>query len=196
MSIFSILLTSISLSMDAFAVSVTKGITLKKINSNTCAKIALFLGLFQGFMPMIGWYLGIGFESYIKSFDHWIAAFLLSFIGLNMILEAHNDTNLHNSDSISNKELITLAIATSIDALAIGVSFAFLSIRITPICVSIAIITFIICFIGVLIGKKIGSIFKIYAQILGGFILILIGFNILNEHTGIIFNILYPRFIQ
>ncbi|MGL5348417.1 MAG: manganese efflux pump MntP family protein [Peptostreptococcaceae bacterium] len=192
MSIFSILLTSISLSMDAFAVSITKGMTLKKIDFNTSAKIALFFGLFQGIMPMIGWYLGIGFESYIKSFDHWIAAFLLACIGLNMILEARSNTNFNHSDFLSNKELFTLAIATSIDALAVGVSFAFLSIRITPICISIAIITFIICFIGVLIGKKIGNMFKTYAQVFGGLILILIGFNILNDHTGIISNILIP----
>ena len=192
MSIFSILLTSISLSMDAFAVSVTKGMTLKKIDFNTSAKIAFFFGLFQGIMPMIGWYLGIGFESYIKSFDHWIVAFLLGFIGLNMILESRNDTHLHQSNSLSNKELFTLSIATSIDALAVGVSFAFLSIHITPICISIAIITFIVCFIGVLIGKKIGTIFKTYAQVFGGLILILIGLNLLNEHTGIISNIFIP----
>lgn len=192
MSIFSIFVTSLSLSMDAFAVSITKGITLKKIDFFISTKIAFYFGLFQGIMPLIGWYLGIGFESYIKSFDHWIAVCLLSFIGINMILNANsNDDDKQSINYVSNKELFTLAIATSIDALAVGVSFAFLNINILPICISIAIITFIVCFIGVMIGKKIGSLFKVYAQVFGGLLLILIGFNILNEHTGLISNIFH-----
>ena len=103
-----------------------------------------------------------------------------------MIIDAKDDDNTSSSTTIDNKELLILSIATSIDALAIGVSFAFLSIDIIPICLAIGIITFLMCFIGVIVGKKIGSMFKTYAQILGGVILILIGFNILNEHTGII----------
>jgi putative Mn2+ efflux pump MntP len=185
MGIVSIFLTAFALSMDAFAVSVTKGITLKKINYSIAAKIAFFFGLFQGVMPLIGWSLGIRFESYIKSFDHWIALFLLSFIGVKMMFDARKDDD-NNSYILDNKELLLLSIATSIDALAIGVSFAFLSINILPICLSIGIITFLMCFIGVLIGKKIGNVFKSYAQIVGGLILILIGINILNEHIGII----------
>lgn len=186
MGITSILLTAFALSMDAFAVSVTKGITLKKINYSVATKIAFFFGLFQGIMPLIGWCLGIKFESYIKTFDHWIALFLLSFIGIKMILDARDDDNDSGSSTLDNKELIVLSIATSIDALAIGVSFAFLNINIVPICLAIGIITFLMCFVGVLIGKKIGSVFKNYAQMMGGLILILIGLNILNEHTGII----------
>ena len=198
MGITTILLTAFALSMDAFAVSITKGITLNKINKQIAFKIAFFFGLFQGVMPFIGWFLGIRFESYIKSIDHWIAFFLLSFIGIKMILDAKEvDNDVLNTNekynslySINNKELIILSIATSIDALAVGISFAFLNIDIVPICLSIGIITFLVCFIGVIIGKKIGAMFKNYAQIIGGIILILIGLNILNEHTGIISNLL------
>lgn len=188
MSFISIFLMSFALAMDAFAVSVTKGITLRKINFSTASKIALFFGIFQGIMPLIGWFIGIRFESYIKTVDHWIALLLLGFIGLKMILEAKNDNSLDNisSDKLEIKELIVLSIATSIDALAVGVSFAFLNEPIFSIILTIAIVTFILCFLGVLLGKSIGSLFKDYAQIIGGIILILIGFNILNSHTGII----------
>lgn len=192
MGFISTFFTAFALSMDAFAVSVTKGITLKKINLNVSTKIAFFFGLFQGVMPLIGWVIGIRFESYIKSVDHWIAFFLLSFIGLKMIFEAkEEDNDDERSINLSNKELFILSIATSIDALAVGISFAFLNINMLPVSLSIGIVTFIVCFIGVFIGKSIGPIFKNYAQIIGGIILILIGINILNEHTGIIFNIFY-----
>ena len=196
MSLLNILLTGFALSMDAFAVSVTKGMTLKNINSKLAFKIAFSFGFFQGLMPFIGWFLGIRFESYIKSVDHWIALFLLSFIGLKMIFEAVETENikfkdeaekqkyLENINTIDNREIFILSIATSIDALAVGVSFAFLSISIFPVCFSIFAITLSLCFIGVLIGKKLGGVFKNYAQILGGIILIFIGLNILNEHTG------------
>ena len=189
MGIFSILLTGFALSMDAFAVSVTKGMTLKKINLSRATKIAFLFGLFQAVMPLIGWLFGMNFELYIRSIDHWIAVFLLSFLGIKMIVEAIKDDDNDNSTYLDNKELIILSIATSIDALAVGVTFAFLNIDIIPICVSIGVITFLVCFIGVLIGKKIGSVFKNYAQIIGGIILILIGLNILNEHTQIISNL-------
>ncbi|MDY2735850.1 manganese efflux pump MntP [Intestinibacter sp.] len=196
MSLINIFLTGFALSMDAFAVSVSKGMTLKNINSKLAFKIAFFFGFFQGFMPFIGWFLGIKFESYIKSVDHWIALFLLSFIGLKMIFEAVETETIKFKDeaekqkyiesinTIDNREIFILSIATSIDALAVGVSFAFLSISIFPVCFSIFAITLSLCFIGVLIGKKLGGVFKNYAQILGGIILIFIGLNILNEHTG------------
>ena len=186
MGLLSTILTALSLSMDAFAVSITKGMTLKKIDYKIATKIAFAFGFFQAIMPFIGWMFSIRFESYIKSIDHWIAVILLSFIGIKMIIDAKDDDNTSHSTTIDNKELLILSIATSIDAIAIGVSFAFLSIDIIPICLAIGIITFLMCFIGVIVGKKIGSMFKTYAQILGGVILILIGFNILNEHTGII----------
>lgn len=189
MGIFSILLTGFALSMDAFAVSVTKGMTLKKINLSIATKIAFLFGLFQGVMPLIGWLFGMNFELYIRSIDHWIAVFLLSFLGIKMIIEAIKNDDNDDTTYLDNKELIILSIATSIDALAVGVTFAFLNIDIIPICISIGAITFLVCLIGVLIGKKIGSVFKNYAQIVGGIILILIGLNILNEHTQIISNL-------
>lgn len=191
MGIFSVILTGFALSMDAFAVSVTKGITLKKVDLSIGIKIAFFFGLFQAVMPLIGWLFGMNFEVYIRSIDHWIAVILLSFLGIKMIIETINseDDNKTNSVYLDNKELIILSIATSIDALAVGVTFAFLNIDIIPICISIGVITFIVCFIGVIIGKKIGSILKDSAQIIGGIILILIGLNIFNEHTQIISNL-------
>lgn len=198
MSLITILLMSIALSMDAFAVSITKGMTIKNVKTNMAFKIALFFGIFQGGMPLIGWLLGISFEHYIKAFDHWIALILLSFLGFKMIFEAIKSKSEENNEltvdlestylDINTKDLIVLSIATSIDALAVGISFAFLSINIIPVIILIGIITFIVCFIGVLIGKKIGPILKNYSEILGGFILILIGINIFNEHTGILSN--------
>lgn len=203
MNFINIILTGFALSMDAFAVSVTKGITLKNINFKIAFKISFLFGFFQGIMPLIGWFLGIRFETYIKSIDHWIAFFLLSFIGLKMIFEGvesnkisfKNDSEKsHYINSISdldNKELFILSIATSIDALAVGVSFAFLSISIFPVCFSIFLITLIVCFLGVLIGKKLGFIFKNYAQIVGGIILVFIGISILNEHTNFLSRLFY-----
>lgn len=203
MSLISILLTSIALSMDAFAVSITKGMTIKNITTKLAFKIAFFFGLFQGGMPLIGWVLGISFEGYIKAFDHWIALILLSFLGIKMIYESikgededevaldiaqDNTQNNFNDNDIKTKDLIVLSVATSIDALAVGVSFAFLNISIIPVVSAIAIITFIVCFIGVLIGKQIGPILKNYAEIIGGIILICIGINIFNEHTGFLSN--------
>lgn len=189
MSLFSILLTGFALSMDAFAVSVTKGITLKKIDLLKAIKIAFSFALFQGIMPLIGWLFGINFELYIRSIDHWIAFFLLSFLGLKMIVEIIKSNDNSSTSYLDNKELIVLSIATSIDALAVGITFAFLNIDIISVCISISTITFLVCFIGILIGKKIGSVFKDYAQIIGGVILILIGLNILNNHIHIISNI-------
>ena len=189
MGFFSIFLTGFALSMDAFAVSITKGITLKKINLSIATKIAFSFGLFQAIMPLIGWLFGMNFELYIRSIDHWIAVILLSFLGIKMIIEAIKNDDNDNTTYLDNKELIILSIATSIDALAIGVTFAFLNIDIIPVCISIGVITFLVCFIGVLIGKKIGSLLKNYAQIVGGIILIIIGLNILNEHTQIISNL-------
>lgn len=204
MSALSILLTSFALSMDAFAVSITKGMTLKNINKKLAFKIAFFFGLFQGGMPLIGWALGIGFEKYIKAFDHWIALILLAFLGGKMIYESikgddedevaididGNPIATQETD-IELKELLVLSVATSIDALAVGVSFAFLRIPIIPVVSAIAIVTFLVCFIGVLIGKQIGPILKNYAEIIGGIILIFIGISIFNEHTGFIMNIIH-----
>ena len=195
MGLLTTLLTGFALAMDAFAVSVTKGMTLRKITPFISFKIAFSFGLFQGLMPFIGWFIGIRFQSYITAVDHWIALFLLSFIGLKMIFEAYEDSKnpeltVTCDDELDNTELIILSIATSIDALAVGVSFAFLNVHIIPLCLSIGIITFVLCFLGVMIGKILGPIFKNSSQIIGGIILILIGINILNEHTNFIYRML------
>lgn len=195
MGLLTTLLTGFALAMDAFAVSVTKGMTLRKITTFISFKIAFFFGLFQGLMPFIGWFIGIRFQSYITAVDHWIALFLLSFIGLKMIFEAYEDSRnpeitVTCDDELDNTELIILSIATSIDALAVGVSFAFLNVHIIPLCLSIGIITFVLCFLGAMIGKILGPVFKNYSQIIGGIILILIGINILNEHTNFIYRML------
>lgn len=196
MGLLTTLFMGFALAMDAFAISITKGITLRKINTFISFKIAFFFGVFQAIMPLIGWLLGIKFQSYITAIDHWIALFLLSFIGLKMIFEAYEDNNnpeisVTCENELNNKELIILSIATSIDALAVGISFAFLNVNIFPLCLSIGIITFILCFIGVMVGSFLGPIFKNYSQIVGGIILILIGINILNKHTNFIYIMLH-----
>lgn len=208
MSILSIILTGFGLAMDAFAVSVAKGISLTKVRLKDAIKIALFFGVFQGVMPLIGWGAGRYFADYIKAFDHWVAFILLGVIGGKMIFEALKERNtekaevaatmevnkrkekeflsLRRKEELGYKNLTVLAIATSIDALAVGVSFAFLGISIVQSVLIISIITFVLCFFGVIIGEKLGDIFKNYAEIIGGVILILIGLNILLEHTGIL----------
>ncbi|MEF9990885.1 MAG: manganese efflux pump MntP family protein [Romboutsia sp.] len=201
MNLTAILFTSLALSMDAFAVSITKGMTIKKLTKGLGIKIALFFGLFQGGMPLMGWILGISFERYIKSIDHWIALILLSFLGYKMIgefiksrkeqeLNIEVGLSIDVEEELSIKELIMLSIATSIDALAVGISFAFLSVDIVNASISIGIITFLMCLIGVFVGNKIGDVFNGYAELIGGIILIIIGINIFNEHTQIITNIL------
>ena len=214
MNIITIVLTAFALAMDAFAVSITKGMTLKNLTKKIAIKIALFFGVFQAAMPLIGWMLGISFQGYIKAIDHWIALILLSILGGKMIYEFYENrkeaaakkeepeievsTSLegeeNNKNELSNKELTTLAIATSIDALAVGISFAFLNVNIVSSSLIIGLITFIVCFIGVIAGKKIGGIFKDYAELIGGIILIIIGINIFNEHTGFIMNLIHSIF--
>ena len=205
MNFIALIFTSFALSMDAFAVSITKGMTIKNLKKSTALKMALAFGVFQGAMPLLGWVLGISFESYIKSIDHWIAFILLGFIGFNMIKGFFDDRKEENVselefsattdvDDLSNKEIIMLAVATSIDALAVGISFAFLNVSIIPAASIICIITFLVCVVGVFVGNKVGDIFNGYAELVGGIILILIGFNIFNEHTQIlskIFNSLF-----
>ncbi|MGL5756567.1 MAG: manganese efflux pump MntP family protein [Paraclostridium sp.] len=183
MNLTFILMTSLALSMDAFTVSLSKGMNFKKIDFKIAIKISLAFGLFQGLMPLIGWSLGIGFAEYIKSIDHFIALILLCFLGFQMIF-SKEDKSI--SSKLTNWDILVLAVATSIDALAVGVSFAFLNIPIIPIVTCIGVITFLICFIGVLIGHKIGSFLGELAKFIGGIILILIGFNIFNSHTGFI----------
>lgn len=205
MNFIALIFTAFALSMDAFAVSITKGMTIKNLKKSTALKMALAFGVFQGAMPLLGWALGISFESYIKSIDHWIAFILLGFIGFNMIKGFFDDRKegreselefsaTADEHDLSNKEIIMLAVATSIDALAVGISFAFLNVSIIPAASIICIITFLVCVVGVFVGNKVGDIFNGYAELVGGVILILIGFNIFNEHTQVlskIFNSLF-----
>ena len=192
MSLWELVLIGIGLSMDAFAVSLCKGLGMKKINYRHGLIIALFFGVFQGIMPLIGWLLGTQFERYITSVDHWIAFVLLVYIGGKMVWDALHEKEDEKealddlSQKLDVKELFVLAIATSIDALAVGITFAFLQVNIVPAVSLIAVITFTISFAGVLIGNKFGNRFQSKAEIAGGVVLILIGVKILLEHLGIL----------
>lgn len=187
MGIIEILLLGISLSMDAFAVSVCKGLSMKEINWKKAIIIGLYFGIFQALMPVIGYILGSTFESLVTNIDHWIAFVLLVLIGGNMIREAlSKEENDNYNDDVDFKTMSILAIATSIDALAIGITFAFLNVNVSFAVTLIGITTFIISLIGVKLGNKFGSNYKSKAGIAGGIVLILIGIKILLEHLGII----------
>ena len=188
MDIGVLLLTAIGLSMDAFAVAVCKGLKMKSLNFKQTFWVALFFGGFQAVMPFIGWLVGVNFEKYIKNFDHWIAFVLLAFIGGKMIYESFSEDDDTNA-CFDFKELTVLAVATSIDALAVGIAFAVLpqdNFNIFVAVSTIGIITFVLSAMGVVVGNKFGSVYKNKAELAGGIILILIGLKILFEHLGII----------
>ena len=187
MGLVEIILIAVSLAMDAFAVSICKGLSMKKMDWKKAIIIGLYFGIFQGGMPLIGYLLGVGFEESIKFIDHWIAFGLLAFIGGNMIKEAlskKEDDEI--DDKVDFKTMVVLAIATSIDALAVGVTFAFLNVNIILAVSLIAIITFIISCIGVKLGNVFGDKYEKKAELAGGIVLILIGVKILLEHLGIL----------
>ena len=186
MGITEIILISMSLAMDAFAVSICKGLSMKKMNWRKAIIIGLYFGIFQALMPAIGFCLGKGFESLVINIDHWVVFILLVFIGGNMIKESFSKEESDNNDSIAFTTMIVLAIATSIDALAVGITFAFLQVNIILALFLIGIITFIISVIGVKIGNKFGDKYENKAEFTGGLILILIGIKILLEHLQII----------
>lgn len=190
MSFVEVLLIGIGLSMDAFAVALCKGLSMKKLNVKAGLIIALFFGFFQAFMPFIGWLVCKNFEKYITRFDHWIAFALLAFIGIKMIIDTIKEMKHPDEEESEFKlkigELLVLALATSIDALAVGISFAFLSINIASSITIIGVTTLILSFLGVIIGNKFGAKFKAKAEIAGGIILLLIGIKILLEHLGVI----------
>lgn len=192
MSLFIVLfLMGVGLSMDAFAVSVCKGLAMRKVNKKQAIVIGLFFGGFQALMPLLGWSLGIQFEQYITSIDHWIAFILLGFIGGKMIVEAvkpdDESVEVREMDPPLNiKEMFVLAIATSIDALAVGITFAFLDYPIVESIIIIGITTFVISIIGVYIGNFFGSLYKKKAELAGGIILVLLGVKILLEHLGVL----------
>lgn len=183
MSFLTLILTAIGLSMDAFAVSVTGGIITTRLKIRHALKIGFFFGFFQAFMPLLGWLAGVQFRRYIVSFDHWVAFTVLALIGLKMIWEAVQGQNAHTVfNPLDNKVLLLLAVATSIDALAVGVSFSFLQVSLLYSVTVIGLITFLVCSLGVWIGKMGGWVLKQKAEIAGGLILILIGAKILLEH--------------
>ena len=187
MSILEIGLIGVGLAMDAFAVSVCKGLSMKKFNINKIIIISLYFGFFQFLMPIIGFFLGSSFETIVKNIDHWIAFVLLGMIGIGMIRESFDDEIEKRNDKIDFKTMIFLAIATSIDALVVGITFAFYNVNILLSSIFIGIITFVLSSIGVKLGFKFGDKFQNKAEIVGGIILILIGLKILLEDLGIIY---------
>lgn len=187
MSFVEILLIGIGLSMDAFSVSICKGLTTKQFSWKMALTCGLWFGFFQALMPLIGYFLGEQFEEYITAVDHWIAFGLLFLIGANMIREAvwGNEDHEHNG-ALDFKTMLLLAIATSIDALAVGISFACIQVKIWSSILIIGVTTFLFSVLGVKIGNVFGSKFEKSAGIVGGIILILIGLKILLEHLGIL----------
>ena len=186
MEVTELLLLSVGLAMDAFAVSICKGISMKKMNWKKAIIIGLYFGGFQALMPTIGFFLGSAFQSLITNIDHWIAFILLAIIGGGMIKESFEEDSENRNDDVSFKTMILLAIATSIDALAVGITFAFLKVNLILAVSLIGIITFVIAVLGTKIGNRFGDKYKIKAEIVGGVILILLGLKILLEHLGII----------
>ena len=188
MGIFELLLLSIGLGMDAFAVSVCKGISMKKMDWKKACIVGLYFGGFQALMPVIGYFLGTSFQSIITNIDHWVAFVLLGIIGGKMIQEAFQkdkDEEEYSSD-VSVKTMLILSVATSIDALAVGITFAFLNVNLLLAITFIGLITFVLSVVGTKIGNRFGDKYKGKAEFIGGSILILIGFKILFEHLGII----------
>lgn len=183
-------LMGIGLAMDAFAVSVFKGLAMRRVNKKQTLVIGLFFGGFQALMPFIGWVLGSQFERYITKIDHWIAFVLLGFIGGKMIVEARKpaeDDEIAEMDApLDLKELLVLAVATSIDALAVGITFAFLQYPIAEAVSVIGVTTFFISVGGVYVGNFFGSKYKNRAEFAGGLILVLLGLRILLSHLGIL----------
>lgn len=189
MGFFELFLIAVGLSMDAFAVSICKGLKMQRFNVRHAGVIALAFGGFQALMPVIGWFLGKQFESYITGIDHWIAFVLLAVIGGKMAVESfkkEEEDSSKENEKLDVKELLVLAVATSIDALAVGITFAFLQVSIVPAVSLIGVITFVLSALGVFIGHKFGAKFKSKAELAGGIILILIGLKILLEHLGVI----------
>lgn len=184
MSLTELFILAVGLSMDAFAVAVCKGLSMQKMNWRHASVIGLYFGGFQAAMPSLGYILGVGFQSRIQAVDHWIAFVLLVFIGLNMVRESRDQEAEHVDPSVGFKVMVILAIATSIDALAVGVTFAFLQVNIVPAVCFIGTVTFLLSVIGVKVGNVFGTRYKSRAELVGGLILIAIGVKILLEHLG------------
>ena len=187
MSGIELVLLSVGLAMDAFAVAICKGLAMSRVNVKQCLVIALFFGGFQAGMPVLGWLLGSSFANKIKMVDHWIAFLLLGYIGVKMISDGikewKEETKVEEMDPpLDLKELLILAVATSIDALAVGITFSFLEVAIATAAAVIGIITFVISAGGVYVGNIFGERYKTKAQITGGVILVILGLRILITH--------------
>lgn len=188
MGLLEVFLVAVGLSMDAFSVSICKGLGMRKVNYRHALVIALFFGGFQGIMPVIGYFLAFTLADVVAPVDHWIAFGLLSYIGGKMLWDAAHDDGEdldEDTEKLDMPELVMLSVATSIDALAVGVSYAFLSVEIAWPALLIAATTFCFSFVGVVIGNKLGARWEKGATIVGGIVLIFIGVKVLLEHLGI-----------
>ena len=181
-----LIILSFGLAMDAFAVAVCKGLSMKKMSWKKAYIIGLYFGFFQAIMPVIGYLLGINFQDKIINIDHWIAFLLLGAIGINMIKESISKESDKQNDSIKFKDMLILGVATSIDALAVGITFAFLRVNILLAISLIGIITFVISVAGVKIGNIFGDRYEKKAELSGGVILIVLGIKILLDHLNIL----------
>lgn len=188
MSFWPLFLIAVGVSADAFAVALGKGLHMKSFNLRHALVIAVTFGAFQAIMPLVGWLLGTQFASSIESFDHWVAFGLLSIIGAKMLWEAirPGEDDEVDTDTLDLRELAVLAVATSIDALAVGISFAFLDVSIGGAVTLIGVVTATVTFGGIVVGRRMGARFGRPAEILGGLVLIGIGTKILLEHTGVL----------
>lgn len=186
MDILTLFTLAVGLSMDAFAVAVCKGLAMQKLTLKKAVIVGAWFGGFQALMPAIGYVLGVQFKDKITAIDHWIAFVLLGIIGFNMIREALGKEEEDASESLAVREMFVLAVATSIDALAVGITFAFLSANIFTAVSFIGVITFVLSMIGVKVGNVFGTKYKAKAELAGGIILIFLGVKILLEHIGIL----------
>ena len=186
MSFWSLLLLAVGLSMDAFAVAVCKGLATRKLDGRKMVTAGLWFGGFQALMPLLGYLLGSAFERYITAFDHWIAFILLGLIGANMIRESRSKEVEEVDASYAFRPMLIMAIATSIDALAVGITFAFLQVNILSAVACIGITTFVLSCVGVKVGNVFGARYKSTAELCGGILLILLGLQILLEHLGVL----------
>ena len=186
MGFWELVVLAIGLSMDAFAVSICKGLALQRVSWKECCIAGLWFGGFQALMPLLGYLLGTQFEQFVTSVDHWIAFVLLGIIGGNMIREALKGEQEELDDSFTFRTMLPLAIATSIDALAMGVTFAFLQVQIVPAVLFIGVTTFVLSAVGLKVGNVFGAKYKSRAELFGGVVLVLMGIKILLEHLGIL----------
>jgi putative Mn2+ efflux pump MntP len=185
MGLVTIIIIAVGLAMDAFAVSIASGAAYKQLRINHIFRIAVFFGAFQAFMPVVGWLCGLGARELLAGYDHWVAFGLLAGIGVKMIYESFRIKQAEQqSDPMSVLMLVSLSVATSIDALAVGITLSFLSSSIATVALVIGLVTFLLSYLGVCIGRKVGHFFENKIEVVGGLVLIGIGTKILLEHLA------------